>query len=58
MVLIMLGLSIGDFHPIYNAPMMGAHKAVEPTTIHVTNPAVAGFAPCMVAAHLTFGEMN
>jgi hypothetical protein len=27
------------------------NKAVEPTTIHVTNPADAGFAPCMVAAH-------
>jgi hypothetical protein len=27
------------------------NKAVEPTTIHVTNPAYAGFAPCMVAAH-------
>ena len=27
------------------------NKAVEPTTIYDTNPADAGFAPCMVAAH-------
>ena len=40
-------VKIGRMYQNYKEP----NKAVEPTTIHATNPADAGFAPCMVAAH-------
>jgi hypothetical protein len=52
MVLIMSGLPTGDFHPIYNAPMMGAHKAMETTPVNVTIPAAQEVAPSTSVSHL------
>jgi hypothetical protein len=44
------GSFTGDFHPIYNAPMLGAHNAIHRMATRVTLPA-SRFAPMQEARH-------
>ncbi len=51
------GSFTGDFHPIYNAPMLGEHKAVHLTPTRVT-PDARRFAAASVAPRASVGDLG